>query len=499
MSHESEVGAAEAELIKARRAKLDALRARDLDPFRQTKFDRSASIARIRDQFGSLAAGEHRTDSLALAGRLGTIRRMGKKAAFSDISDQTGKIQVYFHADTLGERFELVDLIDRGDVVGIVGAPFATKTGELTITVRELTILTKSLRPLPEKWHGLVDIEERYRKRYVDLIVNRDALDTLAMRSRIIASMRRFLDDRGYIEVETPTLLTLAGGANARPFVTHSHALDIPLQLRIATELNLKRLIIGGFEKVYEVGRTFRNEGIDRTHNPEFTMLELYEAYTDFEGMMRLSEDLIMHAAQAAGAGERHSFGGETIHFKRPFARLTYLEAMQRWGGLQREVILDPQRARAAAAKLKLEIRGHDSHAHVIDKLFEAVVEPHLVDPTFVVDYPVIVSPLAKRKRDNSDLVERFELFIAHMEAANAFSELNDPDDQRARFSAQSKDRERGDLEAPEPDWDFVQALEYGMPPTGGIGIGIDRLVMMLTGQESIRDVLLFPLQKPEA
>jgi lysyl-tRNA synthetase, class II len=498
VSHEPPVGAAEAELIKARRAKLDALRSRGLDPFAQTKFKRSATVADVRRRFEPLAPGAHAGETVTLAGRLGTIRRMGKPSAFSDLTDQSGKIQAYFRADALADAFEVVELLDRGDIIGVVGEPFATKTGELTIAVKQLTVLTKSLRPLPEKWHGLTDIEERYRKRYVDLIVNRDALETLALRSKIIAGVRRFLDERGYVEVETPTLLTLAGGANARPFATHSHALDIPLQLRIATELNLKRLIVGGFEKVYEIGRTFRNEGIDRTHNPEFTMLELYEAYTDFEGMMRLSEDLVKEAVRVAGIGAEHRYGDETIHFDRPFGTTTYLEAMQRYGDLSRETVLDFDRARAAAAKLHVEIHGNPSHAHVIDKLFEAVVEPHLVDPIFVVDYPVVVSPLAKRKPGDPDLVERFELFIAHMEAANAFSELNDPDDQRRRFLVQAKDRERGDVEAPEPDWDYVQALEYGMPPTGGIGIGIDRLVMLLTGETSIRDVLLFPLQKPE-
>ena len=497
MSRES-VGATEAELIGARRAKLDALRSRGRDPFLETRFERSASLGQLRERFASLQAGEHASASVDVAGRLGTVRRMGKKAAFSDLTDQTGRIQIYFHGDGAGDTLALMELLDRGDVLGVSGEPFATKTGELTVGVTRAVVLSKALRPLPEKWHGLTDVEERYRRRYVDLIVNRPVLETMLLRSRIIAEIRRYLDERAYVEVETPTLLTVAGGANARPFVTHSHALNIPLQLRIATELNLKRLIVGGMEKVYEIGRTFRNEGIDRTHNPEFTMLELYEAYTDVDGMMGLAENVVMHAAAVAGIGGAHEFGGEKVRFERPFGRISYLDAMQKYGDVPREMVLDPEGAREAAARLKIDIRRGDSHAHVIDKLFEAVAEPNLTDPIFVTDYPVVVSPLAKRKPGDPELVERFELFIAHMEIANAFSELNDPDDQRRRFEAQIKDREKGDAEAPEPDWDYVQALEYGMPPTGGIGIGIDRLVMLLTGEESVRDVLLFPLQRPQ-
>ncbi len=497
MSDELEVGAAEAELIKARRAKLDALRSSGHDPFARTKFDRTHSAAQVRDEHAGLEAGAHSGQSVSLAGRLGTLRRMGKKSVFSDLADQSGRLQVYFNAETLGVQFALVDQLDRGDIVGVAGEPFATKTGELTIAVKQLDVLTKCLSPLPEKWHGLVDHEARYRRRYVDLIVNRPVLETMFARSRIIAATRRFLDDRGYVEVETPTLLSIAGGANARPFVTYSHALDIALQLRIATELNLKRCIVGGFEKVYEIGRIFRNEGIDRTHNPEFTMLELYEAYTDMEGMARLSEDLIGHLTEVAGIKGTTTIRGESIDFARPFARVAYLDACAQHG-LAREDVLVEARARAAAARLGVQVAASDSHAHAIDKLFEHVVEPHLVNPTFVTDQPLVLSPLAKRNPRDPELVERFELFIAHAEIVNAFTELNDPDDQRKRFLAQAADRAKGDAEAPEPDWDFVQALEYGMPPTGGLGLGVDRLIMLLTGQESIRDVLLFPLQKPE-
>ena len=461
-------------------------------------FERSHAIVDVRSQFEPLATGTHAETTVRLAGRLQPLRRMGKKSVFADLADQSGRVQLYFRAETLGEGFATVDLLDRGDLVGVRGRPFRTKTGELTVEVDELKVLAKSLRPLPEKWHGLVDPEARYRRRYVDLMVNRPVLDSMLARSRIIAAIRRHLDEHGYLEVETPTLLTLAGGASARPFLTHSHALDLPLQLRIATELFLKRCIVGGMERVYEVGRTFRNEGFDRTHNPEFTMLELYEAYTDVNGMMRLSEDVVSVAAKAAGAGDEIEYEGEIISLRRPFERIAYLDAFQRWGDLKRDDILVEERARAAAKRLNLTLDPGSTHGHVVDKLFEATVEPHLSRPTFITDFPVLLSPLAKRNPRDPELVERFELFIAHMECANAFSELNDPDDQRERFLAQQRARAAGDVEAPEPDWDYVQALEYGMPPTGGIGIGLDRLIMILTSQHAIRDVLLFPLQKPE-
>jgi len=481
-------GKTEAELIKVRRGKLDALRAMGRDPFAVTKFDRTHTCAAARE-----ATGEVR-----VAGRIGGLRRMSRKSVFADLDDETGRIQLYFKVDDLGADADIVELLDRGDLLGATGEIFTTKTGEISVHVRSITVLSKSLRPLPDKWHGLTDPEIRYRRRYVDLMVNRPVLDTMLARSRILAAARRFLDGRGYHEVETPTLLGVAGGANARPFVTKSNALDVPLQLRIATELNLKRCIVGGIEKVYELGRIFRNEGIDKTHNPEFTMLELYEAYTDVEGMIRLSEDLIVHLAESVGVRGDHEWNGEKIRLERPFARIPYLDALATWGGLSRDDVLVEERARSVARGLGIEIHKGASHGHVIDKIFEAVAEPHLVDPTFVTEQPVVLSPLAKRKPGDPELVERFELFIGHMEMANAFSELNDPDDQRGRFQAQARERAAGDAEAPEPDWDYVQALEYGMPPTGGIGYGIDRIVMLLTGETSIRDVLLFPLQKPE-
>ncbi|HYK54433.1 MAG TPA: lysine--tRNA ligase [Candidatus Eremiobacteraceae bacterium] len=488
MSEPLDEGKTEAELIKVRRGKLGALRGLGRDPFAVTKFDRTHACAAAREATGDVR----------IAGRVGGLRRMSKKSVFADLDDETGRIQLYFKLDDLGADAELVDLLDRGDVVGASGEIFTTKTGEISVHVRTLSVLSKSLRPLPDKWHGLVDPEIRYRRRYVDMMVNRPVLDTMLARSRILAAARRFLDGRGYHEVETPTLLGVAGGANARPFVTKSNALDVPLQLRIATELNLKRCIVGGIEKVYELGRIFRNEGIDKTHNPEFTMLELYEAYTDVEGMIRLTEDLIVHLAEAAGVSGEHEWKGEKIRLEKPFARLPYLDALAKWGELSREDVLVEERARNVARTLGIDLHKGASHGHVIDKIFEVVAEPHLVDPTFVTEQPVVLSPLAKRKSDDPELVERFELFIGHMEMANAFSELNDPDDQRGRFQAQARERAAGDAEAPEPDWDYVQALEYGMPPTGGIGYGIDRIVMLLTGEASIRDVLLFPLQKPE-
>ncbi|MBV8281441.1 MAG: lysine--tRNA ligase [Candidatus Eremiobacteraeota bacterium] len=498
MSEDQQLGTTEAELIKARRAKLDALRSSGRDPFAVTRYERTHEARQLHAEFGELKPTEHTGQTVRAAGRLGTVRWMGKKAVFSDLSDQSGRIQLYFRADTLGDEFALVETLDRGDLAGVEGEIFATKTGELTIAVKRFAVLSKSLRPLPEKWHGLTDHELRYRRRYVDLIVNRPVLETMLLRSRLIAATRRYLDDRGYVEVETPVLLSIAGGANARPFVTHSNALDISLQMRIATELNLKRCIVGGIEKVYELGRIFRNEGIDRSHNPEFTMLELYQAYGDVNSMMELSEDWILHLAAVAGVRGEHHLGGETIALERPFARIAYLDAMKKWGGLERADVLDEQRARAVAARLKLALVPDAGHPHVIDKIFEAVVEPQLVNPTFVTDFPVVLSPLAKRRPDDRELVERFELFIGHMEIVNAFSELNDPDDQRTRFEAQAAQRARGDQEAPEPDWDYVHALEYGMPPTGGLGSGIDRLVMLLSGERSIQDVLLFPMLKPE-
>jgi lysyl-tRNA synthetase class 2 len=400
--------------------------------------------------------------------------------------------------DEIGDAaFEEWTHLDRGDFAGVRGYVFRSKMGELTLHVTAFTALAKATMPLPDKWHGLVDAEKRYRQRYVDMIVTPGVRDTMIARSRLIAEMRRFIDDRGFYEVETPTLLHVAGGAAARPFTTHCNALDRIMQLRIATELNLKRLIVGGLERVYEIGRIFRNEGIDATHNPEFTMLELYAAYWDVRDMLEFNEALIAHlVSTATGGSDALAYDGVTMSFARPFARLPYLEGMARYsdGKFTRERLLDPRGAAEIAREL--ELPESPTHGHALDKIFERVLEPHLVAPTFVTDYPVVISPLAKRKAGDPELVERYELFCANMEISNAFTELNDPDDQRARFDAQVAERAKGDEEIPEPDWDYVRALEYGMPPTAGIGIGVDRLIMLLTGERTVRDVLVFPLQR---
>ena len=432
-----------------------------------------------------------------LAGRVLSKRKMGK-TIFADLADRTGRMQLYVRKDEVGEEtFEEWTAIERGDLLGVRGYVFRSKMGELTLHVTAFTVLAKSIMPLPDKWHGLVDVEKRYRQRYVDLIVNPEARDVMIMRSKLVAEMRRFIDSYGFYEVETPTLLHVAGGAAARPFVTHCNALDQLMQMRIATELNLKRLIVGGMERVYEIGRIFRNEGIDTTHNPEFTMLELYCAYWDVRDMLEFNESLIAHLVTiATQGGDTLTVDGRDISFKRPFARVGYLDGIAKYsdGKFTRERLLDPD---GAAAILKeLGLPESPTHGHALDKIFERVLEPHLADPTFVMEYPTIISPLAKRKDGDPDLVQRYELFCANMEVSNAFTELNDPDDQRARFEAQIKERSAGDEEIPEPDWDYVRALEYGMPPTAGIGIGVDRLIMLLTGQKSIRDVLLFPLQR---
>jgi lysyl-tRNA synthetase class 2 len=418
------------------------------------------------------------------------------KVIYFDLHDRTGRFQLFVRQNDVGEEaFAIAKEIERGDIVGASGFAFRTKTGELSLYVRSLEVLGKSLQPLPDKWHGLQDVEKRYRRRYVDLIVNPAVRDVMIARSKIVAEMRRFIDAQGFYEVETPTLLTIAGGATARPFLTHSNALDIPLSLRIATELYLKRLIVGGMERVYEIGRIWRNEGIDRTHNPEFTMLELYAAFWDVQDMMRFNEELMAHLARSVHGTETVIYGEDTVSFATPFRRMDYLGAFKEFAGVEREQLLDPDRAFALLREYG--IPDSPTHAHALDKLFERIVEPHLIQPTFVYGYPVVLSPLAKRMPNDPELTERYELFAAHMELANAFTELNDPDDQRRRFELQVAEKEAGDEEVPPPDWDFVRALEYGMPPTAGIGIGVDRLVMMLTNNASIRDILLFPLQRP--
>ncbi|HTD36875.1 MAG TPA: lysine--tRNA ligase [Candidatus Limnocylindrales bacterium] len=484
------------DLVAARRARLAALRERGVDPFAATRYDVSAHAAELAATYATLAEqGRAEDESWSLAGRIMAVRGQGK-VIFFDLHDRTGRFQLFVRANDVGEEaFALAKEIERGDIVGATGFVFRTKAGDLSLYVRSFELLGTSLQPLPDKWHGLQDVEKRYRRRYVDLIVNPHVRDVMFLRSKIVAEMRRFIDARGFSEVETPVLLNLAGGASARPFVTRSNALDIELKLRIATELYLKRLIVGGMERVYEIGRTFRNEGIDRTHNPEFTMLELYAAYWDVRDMMEFNEELMAHLARTVHGSETFMHGEDALSFATPFRRIGYLEAFKEYGGLEREQLLDP--AAAFALLRDYGIPESPTHAHALDKLFERIVEPELLQPTFVYGYPVVLSPLAKRMRDDPELTERYELFAAHMEISNAFTELNDPDDQRRRFELQVAEKAAGDEEVPPPDWDFVTALEYGMPPTAGIGIGVDRLVMMLTNNASIRDVLLFPLQRP--
>ena len=485
----------EADLVAARRANLAELRSLGIDPFAALRYEVTAPARKLAERHAALSEGEAPEETFAVAGRLMSIRSAGK-TFFADLVDRSGKIQIYIRKDEVGDApFEAFKTLDRGDLIGVRGRLFRSKMGELTLRVQSLEVLSKSLLPLPDKWHGLTDVEKRYRQRYLDLMMSAEVRETFIQRSKIIAEMRRFIDARGFLEMETPTLLNVAGGAAARRFHTHVNALDINVDLRIATELNLKRLIVGGLERVYEIGRIFRNEGIDTTHNPEFTMLELYAAYWSKDEMMAFNEELVAHLVRFVHESDSLIYHGKHISFERPFARIGFLEALQKWGNLERERVLSPSGAGEILHERGLPVSP--THAHAIDKIFEAIVEPHLVDPTFVYDYPLVLSPLAKRKPGDPDLTDRYELFCANFEIANAFSELNDPDDQRGRFTAQMEQSALGDEEIPPPDWDFVNALEYGMPPTAGIGIGVDRLVMLLTDNVSIREVLLFPLQRP--
>jgi lysyl-tRNA synthetase class 2 len=492
-SPQADLGKSEAALIAARRANLAALRERGIDPFAATRYAVTAHAGDLAARYAGLGPEERAEgETHAIAGRVLSLR-----GPFVDLSDRSGRFQLYFARKELGEQFAVLKALDRGDFLGATGFVFRTKMGDLALHVASFEVLGKGLHPLPDKWHGLTDVEKRYRQRYVDLIVNGDVRDTFVQRSRIVAAIRRFCDAHGFYECETSTLLHIAGGAAARPFFTHVNALDIEMTLRIATELNLKRLIVGGLERVYEIGRIFRNEGLDTTHNPEFTMLELYAAYWSVHEMMEFNEELFAALVAEVHGGDAFVYGEDTISFKRPFARIAYLDAMQEFGGLSRETLLSFAGAQRTLAEFG--IPASPTHAHALDKLFERVVEPRLLQPTFVHDYPLVLSPLAKRKAGDPDLTDRYELFCASMEVSNAFTELNDPDDQRRRFELQIAERAAGDEEIPPPDWDFVTALEVGMPPTAGIGIGIDRLVMLLTNKTSIRDVILFPLQRPAA
>lgn len=433
---------------------------------------------------------------LYLAGRIVANRVMGK-ATFMDLRDSSGKIQLYFRQDEVGEeKYKFLQYFDLGDIIGVEGEIFRTRTGEITLKVSDFTLLCKVLRPLPEKWHGLTDIESRYRQRYLDLLSNEEAADIFRTRSRIITAIRRFFDSRGFLEVETPVLWSAAGGASARPFITRHYALDQDFYLRIALELHLKRLIVGGLDKVYEIGRVFRNEGISTQHNPEFTLLESYEAYADYQDVMKIVEELVCYVARETLDTTRITYHQENIELSPSWQCLTLREAIKQYSGIDFEECPDTTALRAKMLERGIKVDSSKGRGKLIDELLATFVEPKLIQPTFVLDYPVELSPLAKRKPDNPHLVERFEAFIAGMEIANAFTELNDPLEQRERFIQQLKERQAGDEEAELPDEDFLLALEHGMPPTGGLGIGIDRLVMLLTNQQSIREVILFPQLK---
>ena len=504
------------ELLQVRRDKLSELQQADRDPFKITKFDRTHTSGAIKDNYteedreltkrGSdeveiIKARISALDGqkVSVAGRIMSKRGMGK-VGFVHIADIDGQIQLFVKKDILGEEeYDRFKKLDIGDIVGAEGEVFTTQTGEISIRADKITLLSKSLLPLPEKFHGLVDTDLRYRQRYVDLIMNEDVKKTFIARSKIVRAIRNFMDSKGFIEVETPTLNTIPGGANARPFITHHNALDIDMYMRIATELHLKRLIVGGLEKVYEIGRIFRNEGMDIRHNPEFTTIESYEAYADFNNVMDNTEELIRYCAKEVCGTEKITYQGVEIDLSH-FERLTMIDAIKKYSGVDFNEIKTDEEAVAVAKSKNLEIDPiKTTRGDIIALFFDEYVEENLVQPTFITEYPVEISPLAKRKPDQPELTERFELFITGREIGNAFSELNDPIDQRKRFEAQAALRAAGDEEANFVDEDFLNALEYGMPPTGGVGIGIDRLVMLLTDSYSIRDVILFPTMKPLA
>lgn len=479
------------QLLKVRREKLAALQENDKDPFKITKYDVTHHSLEIKDGFGSLEG-----QSVSIAGRVMSKRVMGK-ASFCNVQDIQGNIQSYVARDSIGEEaYADFKKYDVGDIVGIRGEVFKTKTGEISIHAAEVTLLSKSLQILPEKYHGLVNTDIRYRQRYTDLIMNEEVKDTFVKRSRIISSIRRYLDGQGFLEVETPMLVSNAGGAAARPFETHYNALDEDVKLRISLELYLKRLIVGGMERVYEIGRVFRNEGLDTRHNPEFTLMELYQAYTDYNGMMDLTENMFRHVAQEVCGTTTVTYGGIEIDLGSPFKRVTMIDAVKEYTGVDFDLIKDTEEAKRIADEKGVHYEARHKKGDILNLFFEEFVEEHLVQPTFVMDHPVEISPLTKRKPDKPDYVERFELFITCREMCNAYSELNDPIDQRARFAAQEEAFAAGDEEANHTDEDFLNALEIGMPPTGGIGYGIDRLVMLLTDSPAIRDVLLFPAMK---
>ncbi|MCU9594355.1 lysine--tRNA ligase [Caldibacillus thermolactis] len=480
-----------------RRQKMEELREKGFDPFGK-RFERTHLAQELIEKYGELEkeALENENINIEFAGRIMTKRGKGK-AGFAHLQDVTGQLQIYVRKDAVGEeQYEIFKMADLGDIVGVKGTLFKTKVGELSIKVQDFQILTKSLRPLPDKFHGLRDVEQRYRQRYLDLIVNPESKDTFIARSKIIQSMRRYLDNLGFLEVETPVMHSIPGGAAARPFITHHNALDMELYMRIALELHLKRLIVGGLEKVYEIGRVFRNEGVSTRHNPEFTMIELYEAYADYKDIMDLTENLIAHIAEDVLGTTKIQYGEHEVDLTPKWKRLHMVDAVKEYCGVDFWEEKTIEEARALAKEHGVEITEHMEVGHIINEFFEQKVEEKLIQPTFVYGHPVEISPLAKKNAEDPRFTDRFELFIVGREHANAFTELNDPIDQRERFEAQLKEREKGNDEAHLMDDDFIEALEYGMPPTGGLGIGVDRLVMLLTNSPSIRDVLLFPLMR---
>ncbi|WP_186575885.1 lysine--tRNA ligase [Aquibacillus kalidii] len=482
------------EHMRVRRDKLQAYQGKGIDPFGD-KFERTHLAEELQVAYEQLSKEELEEKKIetTIAGRVMTKRGKGK-AGFTHIQDLSGQIQLYVRKDKIGEEaYELFNTVDLGDIVGVTGIVFKTNVGELSVKADKFELLTKSLRPLPEKFHGLKDVEQRYRQRYLDLITNPQSKETFVTRSKIIQSMRRYLDNSGFLEVETPMMHGIAGGASARPFITHHNALDIPLYMRIAIELHLKRLIVGGMEKVYEIGRVFRNEGVSTRHNPEFTMLELYEAYADFHDVMSLVENMVAHIAKEVTGSTTVPYGDYEVNLEPKWTRLHMVDAVKNQTGVDFWQQMSNEDAKSLAKEHGVEIKDTMTFGHIVNEFFEQKVEETLIQPTFVYGHPVEISPLAKKNKEDERFTDRFELFIVGREHANAFSELNDPIDQRERFEAQVKEKEQGNDEAHDMDEDFLEALEYGMPPTGGLGIGIDRLVMLLTNAPSIRDVLLFP------
>lgn len=480
-------------IAQQRRQKLDRIRTRGINPYPH-RYHRSHTTQEAVALLKRNEEGLTKEEEVSVAGRIMAIRRMGK-SSFFDIRDGSGKIQLLFQ--DIGrfdeEQRELFKDLDIGDIIGVSGKLFRTRTGEPTLEVENFTLLAKSLKPLPEKWHGLSDVDTRYRQRYLDLIANTGAKETFQVRSQIITAIRQFLNQRGFLEVETPVLQPSAGGALALPFITHHHSLDQDFYLRIALELHLKRLIIGGFDKVYELGRTFRNEGISTKHNPEFTMLESYEAYADYNDVMKMLEEMVSKISKKVLGTDKVQFGGDIINFKPPWQRLNLRQEIEKYSGIDFEKYPDADSLRVEMLKLKMEVDPQKDRGRLVDELISTFVELNLIQPTFLLDYPVEMSPLAKAKPDDERLVERFEAFVGGMEIANAFTELNDPIEQRQRFLRQREERQAEGEMVESIDEDFLLALEYGMPPTGGLGVGIDRLVMLLTGQQSIREVILFP------